>query len=223
MASKKKGTEKVVDWFLPNKSLIKFQGEEDSIAVAENVMNKSNFDKYPVLKGDTVEVTEKDDEVTFLRKVKGASKKKESTEKKKESNTEIDETITKEVVCVSQYGVKFVGDEKWTNFSDELQKQDVKAMGAVAKNTITVSMSKGKIVDIKEEKKDKKQSKSTTRTPYGSPDDLIAKAKNTASMNAKDVVVALISQNRVETNNEGNIERAISALTKKFYEVTKEL
>ena len=220
---KKKNETKVVDWFLPKKALIKFSEEEDSISVASNVMEVSDFDKYPILKGDTVEVGVKDDEVTFLRKVKGASKKAENkSEDKKE--VDVDETITKEVYCVSQYGLKFVGDKKWTNFSDDLQKQDVKAMGVVAKNTITVSLADGKIVDIKVEKEEKKEEKkaesSSRKSSYRDED---STDKRTASMNAKDIVVAYINQKAEFVNTVSKVEELVEKLTKKFYEVTKNL
>ena len=218
---KKKNETRVVAWFIPSKAVIKFEESEDSVKVADNVMEVSNFDKYPILKGDTVEVGMQNDEVTFLRKVKGVSKKKKE-EKEESSSNEVEEVITKEVYCVSQYGLKFVGDSSWTNFSEELLKKDVKSMGVVAKNTITVGLKSGKIIEIKkfEEKEEKKSEQSDRKASYRDEE---STDKRTASMNAKDVVVALINSSREEVNTKEKIELAINALTKKFYEVTKNL
>ena len=216
--AKNKTVKKVVAWFIPKKSLIKFDGEEDSIQVADNVMQVSDFDKYPVMKNDTVNVIIENDEVVFLRKVKGTTKK-ESTQTESKSSDEVDETITKEVFCVSQYGLKFVGDKKWTNFSDNLQKKDLKSMGVIAKNTITASLANGKIVDVKVEAKKVEKAKESTFKKSSYRDEE-ATDKRTASMNAKDVVVALLNNKELE---KAKLKNAIEDLTKTFYEITKNL
>jgi len=201
--------------------MIKFDGDEDAISVADNVMEVSDFDKYPIMKGDSVNVIVENEEVVFLRKVKGA-KKKTTSQETKNDEASVEDTITKEVYCVSQYGLKFVGDKKWTNFSDELQKKDLKSLGVVAKNTVVASISNGKIVDIKvqESKKEDKKEPTVKKSSYRDEE---ATDKRTASMNAKDIVVALINQQREAVNSKEKIETAISALTKKFYNVTKNL
>jgi len=216
---KKKNETKEVAYFIASKAMIKFVGDEDPIAIADNVMDVSDFDKYPILKGDTVEVGVKDDEVTFLRKVKGASKKKKEEKSESTSSDEISKTITKEVYCVSKYGLKFVGDKQWTNFSDELQKKDLKSMGVVAKNTITVSLNEDeKIVKVGTvEKKNEGTSSTSKKTSYRDEE---STDKRTASMNAKDVVVALLNNGTLEKNN---IKSCIKDLTETFYSVTKNL
>lgn len=220
---------KTVSWFVVKKGLIKFEKDEDSIQIADNVMDVSDFTKYPVQKGDVVDVTidtvDDKEQVVFLRKIETDSKKKDEPKKSSNTTDSEEQSITKEVYCVSKYGLKFVGDNGWTNFTDELQEKDVKSMGIIAKNTITVSLnSEGKIFDIKKvETKQTEPKKVELKTKYGSANDLIARAKNSASMNAKDVIVALINVGREEVNSKDKIEKAIFVLTKKFYDVLTKL
>ena len=230
--SDKKTVNKIVAWFIPKRALIKFDGEDDSITISENVMQKTDFAKYPLLKGDTVDVSIEGEEVVYIRK----SAKQEAKEEKKiiDKKEEVEEKtvkedtqeITKEVYCVSKYGLKFVGDTSWTNFTEELQKKDFRSMGVVAKNTITVVLQNDKIVEIKkveEAKKSESKEQKSSSNRKASYRDEESTDKRTASMNAKDVVVALINTKREEVNSKENIEKAINALTKKFYDITKNL
>ena len=145
---------------------------------------------------------------------------KKQEEKTENSNVE---TITKEVFCVSKYGLKFLNENNWINFTEDLQKKDLRTLGVIAKNTITVDISNGKIVNIqkvesKKEEKSKEEptkSNSYSKTTYGSPADLKARAQNTAIMSAKDIIVALINNKEIEKND---IKNAIEDLSKKFYE-----
>jgi len=235
--SDKKTVSKIVAWCVPKRALIKFDGDDDSITISKNVLDKTDFAKYPLAKGDTVDVSIEGDEVVYIRKsgdaspVKEEAKEEAKTEEKVETKAEasVDSVeLTKEVYCVSKYGLKFVGDNDWTNFTDELQKKDVRSMGVVAKNTITVVLQAGKIVEIKKvevqkesEKVEKESTSSSSRK--SSYRDEESTDKRTASMNAKDVVVALINASREEVNSTDKIEKAINVLTKKFYEVTKNL
>lgn len=65
---------KIVAWLLVAKKLIKFANDDISYKVSDNVMAKSNFDKFPLSKGDRVEVGIQEGVVTFLRKQKSESK-----------------------------------------------------------------------------------------------------------------------------------------------------
>jgi len=234
---------KVIAWFVQKRAMIKFEGDEESMTIAESVIAKTDFAKSPLLKGDTVEITVEGEEIVSIAKVKGkvvAEKKaepvKDGDEKKvapaKEEKAEepvVEGTeLTKEVYCVSKYGLKFVGDTSWTNFTDELQKKDFKSIGIVAKNTITVVIKDGKIVEVKKVDVVKKEEapateEKTTSTKKSSWRDEESTDKRTASMNAKDVVVALINSGRTEVDSDVKINDVIDGLIKKFYEATKSL
>ncbi|MCK9542126.1 MAG: hypothetical protein M0R03_08860 [Novosphingobium sp.] len=67
-------TQKIVAWFMTAKKLIKFQDSTESYTVADNVMEKADFTKYPIKKGNNVNVTIEDGVVTYLRKAEGQPK-----------------------------------------------------------------------------------------------------------------------------------------------------
>ena len=234
--AEKKTVSKVVAWCVPKRALIKFDGEDDSVTISKNVIEKIDFAKYPLAKGDTVDVSIEGEEVVYIRKSSDTSSAQEEkveakeevkAEEKVETKASDDSVeLTKEVYCVSKYGLKFVGDNDWTNFIDELQKKDFRSMGVVARNIITVVIKNGKIVEIKkveEAKKSESKEEKSSSTRKSSYRDEESTDKRTASMNAKDVVVALINANREEVNSTEKIEKAINGLTKKFYDVTKNL
>lgn len=233
--SDKKTISKIVAWCVPKRALIKFDGDDDSVTISQNVLDKTDFAKYPLAKGDTVDVSIDGEEVVYIRKSSDTSSaKEEKVEAKEEAKAEekvetkaSDDSVelTKEVYCVSKYGLKFVGDNDWTNFTDELQKKDFRLMGVVARNTITVVLKDGKIVEIKkvEAKKSESKEEKSSSNRKSSYRDEESMDKRTASMNAKDIVVALINANREEVNSVEKIEKAISGLIKKFYDVTRNL
>ena len=226
---------KIVTYFIVKKSLIKFDGDDESIYLSDDVVNSSDFEKNPIKKGDEVEVIidkvevdgEKEDRVTSLVMASKKETKKEETkeEKKPESNKKEKKSteLTKEVYCVSQYGVKFVGDNNWTNFTDELQKKDVKAMGVLAGNTITAEIKEGKIVNIKKVDKKKAETKSSAKSSSGSYRDENAMDKRTALMNAKDTLSALIAIKSSLVDGKAPLEESIETLAKVYYKVLKNL
>lgn len=220
---------KVVSWFVVKRALIKFDGDEDSMTINEALMTKSDFVKNPILKGDTVEVTIKDEEIVSIKKSgsQATAPKEEKVEEEKVEEKVVEtkgEELTKEVYCVSKYGLKFVGDNDWTNWIDELQNVDMRSLGVVAKNTITVVLQDGKIVEIKKvEAPAKATEEKPASTKKASYRDEEATDKRTASMNAKDVIVALINSGREEVNSVEKIEKAINGLINKFYAETKNL
>jgi len=219
--TKKPNEQKVVSWFIVKKSLIKFEGEEDSVSVSDTVMNVSDFDKYPIEKGDTVEMDIKNDEVSFLRKVKG---KKSEPKKEENTKTNTDEKsdvkkVTIFAVAVNKKVVKFEKDGQWIHVSESLQKKNYDDIGLVAGNIVSVTLVNDEIASIKkEETKNTKEVKTSVKT--SSYRDESAMDKRTAIMCAKDVVVALINSGRVE---KAPIENAIAELSKKFYGALTEL
>ena len=89
---------KTIAWFIIKKSMIKFEGDEDSLTISEKVMKASDFTKCPIVKGDKVEVTVQENEVVFLKKsteaVTGDTETKE--EPKTEDSSSIDDSKGKE-------------------------------------------------------------------------------------------------------------------------------
>lgn len=70
--------QKQISWFLVAKSLIKFVNDENSYKLSEKVMAANDFKKYPLLKGDTCDISIEDGVVTYLRKVKKEAAKVEN-------------------------------------------------------------------------------------------------------------------------------------------------
>ena len=78
---------KMVAWFMAAKNVIKFANDDTTYKLGEAVIKASNFEKFPLNKGDKVEVGLKEGVVTFLRKQKSdAIKDVESYAKKQESH-----------------------------------------------------------------------------------------------------------------------------------------
>jgi len=77
MVERKPNEVKIVGWLLVAKKLIKFANDETSYKISDNVMAKSNFDKFPLKKGDTVEVSIAEGVVTYIRKQKSDAPKAE--------------------------------------------------------------------------------------------------------------------------------------------------
>ena len=71
-AEKKPNEVKLVAWFMATKGVIKFANDDTSYKLGEAVVKASNFEKFPLLKGDKVEVAITEGIVTYLRKQKSA-------------------------------------------------------------------------------------------------------------------------------------------------------
>jgi len=65
---------KIVAWFMAAKNVIKFANDDTTYKLADAVIKASNFEKFPLSKGDKVEVGLKEGVVTFLRKQKSETK-----------------------------------------------------------------------------------------------------------------------------------------------------
>ena len=78
---------KMVAWFMAAKNVIKFNGDDTTYKLSETVIKVSNFEKFPLSKGDKVEVAITEGVVTYIRKQKSdAIKDVESYAKKQESH-----------------------------------------------------------------------------------------------------------------------------------------
>ena len=223
-----KGTEKTVAWFLPKKAMIKFEGDDESYAVATNVMEVSDFDKYPVLKGDSVNVSIEGEEVTFLRKLKGDGKKSGSSSKSTSSGDKETKTLTVEAIYNNE-SVKFkdekINNKKWTKVSDEIKEKGLAEVGLVAKNEVEITLDNGVIVAVKvgdsgreETKSDEEKTQSSSKKSSWRDED--ATDKRTAVMSAKDIVVALINNKEIE---KPDVKEVLADLTKTCYKAIQDL
>lgn len=160
-----KNTIKVVKWFLEKKvpPLIKFEDDESTYQLAQNVVEKNDFIKYPIKKGDSVEVGVKDLEVTFLKKssAKAETPKTEpqqETSPKKESEEPTEEKVKESVIesnVVTIYAVsgnkevvKFTKADPWVHVSKEIQAQDYSEIGLMANKKVNVTLENGIIVAV---------------------------------------------------------------------------
>lgn len=69
---------KNIAWHLVAKNLVKFVNDEKSYKLTDKVLAANDFTKYPLSKGDSVEVGIVDNTVTYLRKQKSDAPKTES-------------------------------------------------------------------------------------------------------------------------------------------------
>jgi hypothetical protein len=177
MAERKPNDVKIVAWLLVAKKLVKFANDEKSYKVSDNVMAKSNFDKFPLNKGDRVEVGFQDDVVTFLRKQKSEAKSEGHGSEEAYEPTAAEEAGTVEpekpkapapaeanppivdggmrdltvfAVAANKKVVKFleVKDAGWFQIDETIQAQDYATIGLVAKNKVSVKIMENKVVSL---------------------------------------------------------------------------
>jgi len=215
---KPKGEVKTVAWFMPKKSLIKFAGDEDSIRLTDRVIEVSDFVKYPINEGDTVEVSIKDNEVSFLRKV-SSEKAKSSTASASTTTSEanvIDATIY--AVSGNKKVAKIILADKdkpestWYQISESLQAKDYKEIGLIAGTAVGLKIQDDTIVGIKSEEVTDK-AESTSISSKSTTSNVGNSIERQASLKyAKGIIKSLIDNNRSEVND---IEK-IQTLTKKL-------
>ena len=169
---------KIVAWFMAAKNVIKFANDDTTYKLAEAVVKASNFEKFPLSKGDKVEVGIKEGVVTFLRKQKSDAPKAEShgseeayeptpeeekgtvePEKPKapapaEANPPIVDGGVRELtvfaVAANKKVVKFleVKDAGWFQIDEAIQAQDYKVIGLEARHKANVKIVENKVVSF---------------------------------------------------------------------------
>jgi len=233
---------KTVAWFIAKKALIKFAEGDDSYTVADNVMKASDFEKYPISKGDTVEVSIEDEEVTFMKKDTTEKKEEPKTEAPKEEVAEVVEedvqtfvvegvfTNTKENKKSVKFKDEKINGKKWTVISEELAKSEFKDIGLVANNSVSVVISDGVITKVtvlgeveapKEEKKaeSKTEAKSSTAKKYSTNSTGSSIERQCALKGAVEIVKTLLETKTLENNK---VKEAIVDLTKVCYKAIQE-
>ena len=169
---------KLVSWFMASKGVIKFTNDETTYKLAEAVVKVSNFEKFPLAKGDKVEVGIKEGIVTFLRKQKSDAPKAEGhgseeayeptpeeekgtvePEKPKspapaEANPPIVDGGVRELtvfaVAANKKVVKFLEckDAGWFQIAEAIQAQDYKVIGLEAKKKANVLITENTVMSF---------------------------------------------------------------------------
>ena len=176
MVERKPNEVKIVGWLLVAKKLIKFANDETSYKISDNVMAKSNFDKFPLKKGDSVEVGISEGTVTYIRKQKCAeshgseeayeptpAEEKGTVEPEKpkapapaEANPPIVDGGVRELtvfaVAANKKVVKFLEckDAGWFQIDEAIQAQDYKVIGLEARHKANVKIVENKVVSFVE-------------------------------------------------------------------------
>lgn len=183
MSVEKKNEVRTVTWLLVAKNLIKFVGDDNSYPLAENVIAKSNFAKFPILKGDSVEVDIKEGKVVYLRKVKADAPKQEAvtTETVQPNPEPVKQEVKKEAPPIQVAGewkeltvyavttdkkvVKFteIKDEGWKQIDPTIQALDYKEVGLIAKNRVKVQIVENNVVAVQ------KVASQAPQTPVAAP------------------------------------------------------
>lgn len=214
--AKSKTIQKTVAWFLVEKEppMIKFQEDDDAFEVGSNVIEKSNFEKYPINKEDVVSVIISDGEVVYLRKLKKQNTKKQSSSSNKE-----EKTVTTKIEAVSKNKevVMLEKDGDWIPVSDKVKEMDYEKIGLVRGNTVTVTLKDGKVTYVK---KGIQTSTSNSKKSSGNYRDEVSTDKRTALMVAKDIVVKLIETEKLDKSK---ISTAMNDLTTDVYDALKNL
>ncbi len=225
--AKKSNPVKTVVWFSAKRNMIKCDGDENGIFLADNVVEKSNFEKYPINTGDSVEIAvETNDsgekEVVFLRKVKGETTKQTPSTKPEETTSSSDSSVEiKKVKIVAvrkdKTAIKIEGSEVWPKIAKNLQGHEA----IKAKNEIEVKIQDGVIVGIKKqetasEETQKQTSQTSTSGKTKNQNDSIE--VQVALKEAGAIVRSLIAENRNEVNAITRIEEVITRLTKVCYD-----
>jgi hypothetical protein len=171
MAERKPNEIKIVAWLLVAKKLIKFANDETSYKVSDNVMAKSNFDKFPLNKGDKVEVGLQDGVITFLRKQKSESKSEpkgseEAYEPTPEEeagptptptvevpvvadiNPTVPQVLTVYAIAANKKVVKFLEckDAGWFQIDPSIQAKDYNEIGLIAKTRAKVQIEENRVI-----------------------------------------------------------------------------
>ena len=169
---------KLVSWFMASKGVIKFANDETTYKLADAVVKASNFEKFPLAKGDKVEVGIKEGIVTFLRKQKSDAPKAEGhgseeayeptpeeekgtvePEKPKapapaEANPPIVDGGVRELtvfaVAANKKVVKFLEckDAGWFQIAEAIQAQDYKVIGLEAKKKANVLITENTVMSF---------------------------------------------------------------------------
>jgi hypothetical protein len=176
MSVEKKPNEvRKIIWYIASKNLIKFEGTEGSYKLSDKVLAANDFVKFPLSKGDSVEVGIIDNTVTYLRKSKSDAPKQEPTtsvdvqgseevyeptpeeEAPKVAPTPAPVQVTGEIKELTIFAVsgdkrfiKFVETKEsgWQGVSADIQKQDYPTIGMTARSRVKVQINENTVISV---------------------------------------------------------------------------
>lgn len=218
-----------VKWVVANKKIIKFIEREDvTFKLADNVIEYLDEIKSNV----PVNVTIADDKVIFIQKrddvVSEESEPVDANNDESEKNDASNETNLYTVKAISKtrdyYLFDEAGEKEWftvaknvKNFLKNVKKGDVLEIKVEVSNdgkrdvkTIVFA----KINEFQKEKPKEEQKQESTKRKFSSRDEE-STDKRTVLMTAKDLVVALLNNNKIENKQ---IKEVLTDLTKACYE-----
>lgn len=218
-----------------NKKVVKFkdaeaQGLEDKWYETGEKIQKLDLSKYGITSGATVEVSFTDEmKVVYMAKQKETKKssKNETKEEVKVENTNEESIVnwTIEAVAKNKEVIKFKEDtEKWRKVSADIKSLDYEAVGIKKGSEVTVTLKDGVVALItvvaNETEKPQNQGnyKSNKKSSYRDEESM---DKRTASMNAKDVIVAMINSGMLKDG--AGIAVEIKSLTNLWYDAINQL
>lgn len=185
---------KIVAWFMAAKNVIKFLNDDTTYKLGEAVIKASNFEKFPLSKGNRVEVGINEGVVTYLRKQKNDTPKEpeghgseeayeptpeEEAPKVAPSNSSSvpqnstpssdAKELTVYAVASNKKVVKFFETKEagWFQIDESIQAQDYKVIGLEAKNKANVVIVENKVVSFVKVTSEPAES---TKTATSSPD-----------------------------------------------------
>jgi hypothetical protein len=175
---------KLVAWFMAAKNVIKFANDDTTYKLGEAVIKASNFEKFPLSKGDKVEVGITDGIIIYLRKQKSVPQESESkgseeayeptpAEEKPINTLGTEDTTTIKqltvfAVAANKKVVKFLEckDAGWFQISETIQAQDYATIGLIAKNKVQVTFNDKTVISlVKVASEAPQQEKTTTSSP----------------------------------------------------------
>jgi len=205
---------------------VKFVEDEMSHVISQNVMEKTDFDKYPIKKGDVVSVAVENDEVVYLRKDKNEKKEEVKKEEPKPEPT-VDKTedskpepkeVVKKILTIEAVGknevIMFkeekINGYKWTKVSEELKKTDLIQSGFKAGTEVEVELNDGVI-----------QQMTVVAQSSNSTNDSIE--RQVALKEAGATVRSYIESKSVNVDSLEKTKQLIKDLAKTYYEALTEL
>ena len=203
MVEKKPNEVKIVAWFMAAKNVIKFLNDDTTYKLSEVVIKASNFEKFPLAKGNRVEVAITEGVVTYLRKQKSdAPKESHGSEEAYEPTPEEEKGVVEPekpkpvppaeanppivdggvreltvfAVAANKKVVKFleVKDAGWFQIDEAIQAQDYKVIGLEARNKANVLIVENKVISFaKVGSEPAEQPKTATSSPANAKADAV--------------------------------------------------
>jgi len=216
----------VVDAMAPNKSVIKFTGDETWYEISQKVQGY-DLVKYGIKSGASVDVTfDPANQVVFLKAQQGNTTAQPATEAPKTTAGDT-KLWTVKAVAKNKKVIKFEeSTEAWDKVSAEVEKLDLAGLGIVPKAKVLVTFDANNVVTAIS--KAAEEAATSTDTP---PDTSTYDNSNTTNTSIEKQVVlkeagaivrSLIEMAREETNSIENVKTVLKDIMKAGLEAMKQ-